>query len=323
MRTPRLHFLALPLAALMLGACPSGDDEKGDGDAKKEEKADAKKEEKADPQPEEGDAGAEEGGDEGKLPELDLSGPVPPETTAVFFAIDGALIPLACFDKDKGKLAGGKDCLKMVEKDAEVFLGSEYGRALDKVGDPKNALCEVSDKPTSLGTPAIDQGQTYEWATVPKSLATVAEQVKSDTKSDTAVQLSEDEKAKLTEAVNAAKPSAAKGELRCNQKADIDIDGDGKAERFFSVLVGHPKSPDRSLYSALFMAKGGDIGQLVMVESSKRDLDVITLQGAVDLDGDGKRELWVALTFDGGSGDRIVVLEGDKPKPLAKWTCGV
>jgi hypothetical protein len=316
MRTLRAPALFSALACLALGGCPS-DDKKGD---EKAEKKDEKKEEKK----EDGKLEPMEAADDGdaKLPELDLSGPVPPETNAVFFAVDGAMIPLACFDQKSGKLDAGKACLKMVEKDQEVLLSSEYGRALDKVGDPKNALCEVGDTPTSLGTPALDSGQTYEWATWPKSLGTKAEQTKSDTKSDTATALSDDEKAKLTEAVLAKKPGAEKGELRCNQKASLDIDGDGVPETFFSVLVAHPTSPDRSLFSGLYMAPGGDLGQLKLIEFSKRDLDVLTIRGAVDLQGDGNRELWVGLTFDGGSGDRIVVLDGDKATPLGKWTCG-
>jgi hypothetical protein len=315
MRPPAL--ISAISCCFLLAACPSDDGEK-----KAEKKEEKKAEKKADP-PAEDDGAAEGGGDEGKLPELDLSGPTPPETSAVFFSVDGALIPLACFDQGSRKIETGKKCRAMVTKGEEVLLASEDGgRALDTIGDPKNALCEVADKPSSFGTSALDQGQTYDWASWPKSLGTKAEQVSAESKSDRATALSDEEKQKLLEAILAKKASAEKGELRINQKAEMDIDGDGTKEVFFSVLMAHPTSPDRSLFSGLYMAPGGSLDGLQLVERSKRDLDVLTLRGGVDLDGDGKRELWVALTFDGGSGERIVRLDGDKATALGKWTCG-
>jgi hypothetical protein len=307
----RARILCL-LAVIALPACGGTDAEKSD------EKAPPTKAPDGPPTPEENPRVA----DDGPLPDLDLSGEAPPGVAGVFFSVDGAMIPLGCWDPAAKKLVGGKACITLAKKGDSVLLSSEHGRALDVVGDPRNALCEVEERPSSLGTPALDAGQAYEWAAVPKALGAKAEQVSSKTKSDEATQLADDERAALQKAALALAPGATDGELRCTQKAELDIDGDGTKERFFGVLVGHPTSPDRSLLSALFMAPGGDLGRLRAIETSKRDLDVFTIRGAVDLEGDGRRELWVTLTFDGGSGDRLVHLDGEKAEPLAKWTCG-
>ena len=43
-------------------------------------------------------------------PQFDLTGPKPPETAGVLYSVDGALVPLACFDKAKGSVHAGADC---------------------------------------------------------------------------------------------------------------------------------------------------------------------------------------------------------------------
>ncbi len=304
---PRLFACGLAVAApFLLTACPAKDE------PKKDEKAEQKAEPEPEPEP------------EPELPKIDLSGPVPPETSAVFFAIDGALIPLACYDKDKGKLMGGKDdCLALAEQGAEVYMASETGGELDKVAEPKNALCEVADEPTSLGTPSLNSGKAYTWGTVPKSLGRIAETVPSTAESNEAVVLSDEDKAKLQAAVIALEPKAEAGKdnLRATQRAELDVDGDGKKEKFTSVVVLHPSRSDQYLFSGLLMARGGDMGDQVLVEQTKK-FDMIKVRGGVDLDGDGTRELWLGLVSEGLSADKMVHLDGENFVSMGKWTCG-
>jgi len=300
---PRLTALCLP-AALLLAACPAKEE-------KKEEKAEQKPEPQPEPEP------------EVELPKLDLSGPLPPETNAVFFAVDGALIPLACFDKEKGTLVGGKDCLALVNEGDGVYMASETGAELDTVAEPKNALCEVADKPTSLGTPSLNSGKAYTWGTTPKSLGRIAEAIPSTAESNEAVVLSDEEKAHLVAAVVAleSKAEAGKDKLRATQRAELDVDGDGKKEKFTSVVVPHPERTDQYLFSGLLMARGGDMSDQVLVESTKR-FDMIKIRGGADLDGDGTRELWVGLVAEGLSADKMVHLDGENFVSMGKWTCG-
>ena len=303
-------LLALP-CSFLLTACPAGEATDGKAD---EGKADDGKADEPDDKPEEPPA-------DPPAPEIDLAGPVPPETSAVLFSVEGALIPLACFDQGKQKLLGGKDCLPLVKKGDEVFLGSDTGKVIEKITDPKNALCEVGDKPTSLGTPGLERGDSYSYGTFPKSLARVVEAATADNESDEATKLSDDETAKLNAAVLAKAKKAEKGTMRSTSKVEFDMDGDGTKETFFSIVVDHPTSTDQYLFSGLFMAKGGNLDQLVLLESTKKP-DILRARGAVDLDGDGAKELWLGLTFEGGSADRVARMKGDKLEYLAKWTCG-
>ncbi|MFO7563220.1 MAG: hypothetical protein R6X02_11300 [Enhygromyxa sp.] len=251
-------------------------------------------------------------------PQFDLSGPKPPETSTVVFAVDGALLPLACFDKDKGQLLPGKECGGLVAEGSEVYMESSFGnKALDKTGaGTKSSLCGDSG---AIPTPQLEAAAAYDWAVWPKSLAPEYEQIHPDTWSDRGARLDEAEAKAVQDAI--AKVRNVKGDFQPKQKATVDIDGDGKDELFVSAVLVNPSDPDTYLFSGLFMAPGGELGNLVLIDRSKKAADVIRLRGVVDLDGDGKRELWTGLTFDGGSGDRIVQIAGD-PKPIGGWTCG-
>jgi len=304
-RTPAIFTsLCLSSAALLASAC--GEEEK-----KEEPKPDKPELPK---RPDEAELAPEK--------VLDLSGPKAPEASTVFFAVDGALVPLACFDKDVGKLKGGTDCGKMVADGESVYVESEFTKALDVIGGPHNALCEVDDSPTSRSATSVAGGAAYDFAVWPKSAATLVRRAPADSLSERATQLASGEQEALVAAISKVKSSASKGELRLKQKVELDIDGDGKAEIFFSAVMAHPSSADRNLFTGVLMAPGGDLGALRLVEESKRDTDVVVLNGVVDLDGDGKHELWTGLSYDGGSGDRVVKIDGDKVEALSKWSCG-
>lgn len=251
-------------------------------------------------------------------PQFDLSGPKPPETNTVVFAVDGALLPLACFNKDKGQILPGKECAGMVAEASEVYMESSFGnKALEKTGaGTKASLCGDSG---AIPTPALDGGAAYDWAVWPKSLAPEFKQMHPDTWSDRGARLEEAEAKAIQDAI--AKVRNVKGEFQPKQKATVDIDGDGKDELFVSAILLNPADPDTYLFSGLFMAPGGDLANVVMIDRSKAGADVIRLRGVVDLDGDKKRELWTSITFDGGNGDRIVQVAAE-PKPIGGWTCG-
>jgi len=251
-------------------------------------------------------------------PRFDLSGPKPPETSTVLFAIDGALMPLACFDKDKGEIVAGVDCAKLVAEGSEVYMESSFGKkALEKTGaGTKMSMCGDDG---AIPMAALDKGEQYDWGVWPKSLGPDFVQVHPDTWSDRGARLEEAEAKAAQDAL--AKAGKTKGEFQSKQKATVDIDGDGKDELFVSAILANPRDPDTHHYSGLLMAKGGDLAQFEIVDTVTRGSDEIKLFGATDLDGDGTRELWTGLSFDGGAGERVLVL-GDEPKPLGKWSCG-
>ena len=251
-------------------------------------------------------------------PRFDLSGPKPPETASVLFGVDGALTALACFDKDAGEIKAGADCAKLVAEGSEVYMESSFGKkALEKTGaGTKMSMCGDEG---AIPTAALDKGEEYDWGVWPKSLGPDFAQVHPDTWSDRGARLEDAEAKAVQDALTAA--GKTKGEFQSKQKATLDIDGDGKDELFVSAIMANPNDADTHRFSGLFMAKGGDLGQIQLVDTVTRGADEIKILGAVDLDGDGTKELWTGLSFDGGAGERVIVL-GDKPKVLGKWSCG-
>lgn len=300
-----LHRSAVVLTCLALLA-PALSSCKGDPEpeAKKED------EKKAEPLPAP-DPGPVE-------PQFDLSGPKPPETSSVLFSVDGALLPLACFDKDKGAIASGPDCAKLAAEGSEVYMESSFGKkALDKTGaGTTNSTCGDEG---AIPTPGLASGADYDWAVWPKSLGTEFKQIDPDTWSDRGARLDEAQTAAVSGAI--AKVQPKQGEFQPRQNATVDVDGDGKDDLFISAILLNPSDPDTYLFSGLFMAPGGDLAGLQLIDQAKRGTDEIKLLGVVDLDGDGKRELWTGLTFEGGAGERVAQL-GDKPTSLGKWSCG-
>jgi hypothetical protein len=254
---------------------------------------------------------------------VDITGPVPPEISATFFILDGALVPLGCFDKAKNKLAAGKDCLALTPPGAEVYLKSAHSAQVDVIGAPKRALCEIGDgEPTSLTSPLVDSGAVFDWATSPKSAAQKVLSVSPDTWGN-APSASDEERAAVQAAAAAVDKQVGANKAEVHQAASIDLDGDGKDERVFSAYVVNPRDTARYLFSGIFVARGSDPTKLLLVEQTRTNSEVFKLRAAADLNGDGVHELWINAAFDEGGGDRMYQWKGDKFEPLGKWTCGM
>ncbi|MGB1698801.1 MAG: hypothetical protein ACPHRO_02525 [Nannocystaceae bacterium] len=255
-------------------------------------------------------------------PEVDLSGPTAPEVSTVFFSVEGAMIPMACFDHKSKKIKGGAVCSRLVSDGATVLLASESGQMLDTIDGKRNALCEVRDTPTSLSTPGLAAGNTYSYGVFPKSLGRSVSVVSSSSESDRATKTSDELRDRMFAAVQASNPRITKGQVRVSQRATHDIDGDGTPEEFLSVLVTRESNADKGLFSGLFQLAAEPKGAPILIEKGK-GLDVIRLRGSLDLDGDGVRELWLGLAYDGGNADRLYVRnKGGGYDPIGKWTCG-
>ena len=310
-RSP-LTPLTLSLA-LLLPACNQG------GDAKK---TDAKTDVKADVKaaPATGDVKHDPSTSLDKaVVAIDLAGPIPPEASAVFFTVDGALIPLACYLQDKKKLASGKDCLKAAKPGDEVYLKSNSVEKLDIIGAPKDALCEVGGggTPSSLSVPAVDAGASFDYAVAPKSLARQVTLLSEDSWGEKKPSLAAEEIAALTGL------AAVEGALTVRQVALQDIDGDAAADKLVSVFQINPKDSERFSFSGVFVQYASAPGSWVLVESNKNDTLSFTVRAALDLDGDRNHELWInSVSTDGGGGDRIYQVTRTGATGLGKWSCG-
>ena len=306
-----LRSLLVPCCtlALVLTAC-DGAAQKGD------DKKDGKVEAKADPN-------ETKRNDSTSLDKavtaLDLGGAVPPEASAVFYTVDGALIPIGCWDGHKKKLDGGKDCLHLTKAGEEVYLRSNNVEKLDKLGPPKSAMCQPGeDKPTSLSIPAVDAGETFDYAVYPKSMGKLINRVDAETWSEKGRVASDAEKTALRELAK------AEGELQINQSVTFDVDGDTKPDKLFSVYVVNPKDSEKLSYSGVLLQRGSDPSKWVPILESPAATEIYTVRAFIDLDGDRTQEVWVnAVLTDGGGGDRMLKLKDGGADPLAKWSCGI
>ncbi len=315
MSTRRL--VAVTCTVFALGLSPQGCKKKS---KKTEDKAEQKAEAK------------DEGGErpEGKsldtLEGPDLSGPVPPETSAVFYVVDGssALQPVGCFVKDGNKLAAGDDCLKVGKDGDPIYLKSATSAELDTLGKGKHPLCDVgaTGSPSALSAPKVDAGQNFDFATWPKSLGNKVLEISADTWSEDAHEVSDSDREALAAAIKGINAKATE-KVEIHQAAKLDFDGDGKDDEFFSAFIVDPRDTDKFLFSGLFVRRGSAPDKLALVEKDKTKQETFTLRAAPDLNGDGVHELWVNAAFNEGGGDRMYRVDGDGFKALGKWTCGM
>ncbi|MCH9686208.1 MAG: hypothetical protein K0V04_32545 [Deltaproteobacteria bacterium] len=306
---------ALGTLALLVPACKKDSDEaKGDD-----------KGAKADGGGKKGDGGeTKEAGDEGE-PTLQVAdgdegaeGPVPPETSAVFFHVEGALIPLACFDKDKGTVSGGTDCLKLVPEGADVRVSGGDQAFNKKSGERAEPRCMVgSGKKVALGADGLSGGAEFAFGAWPPSALKMVKVVSGDSTSPAETDIDEDILAKIKKKVPVS------GTLSAHQVAEVDVDGNDKKDVVYSVFVPHPKMAERYKWSGAFLARDGSLDDLILLGKSRSKKDVFEVMGLLDIDGTGNSELWMRQIFEEGSGDAVLKLEGNTASPLAKWSCGI
>lgn len=299
--------------AFLAGGCEKSSTD-GNKDAK-QAKADAKGDAKGD-----GGGAADDGEPTLKVAEgdADAAGPVPPETSMVFFQVEGALIPLACFDKDKGELQGGAACLSLVPAGADVRVSAGDQAFNKKVGDRATPTClSGSDNKDALSAENLTGGAEFTFGAWPPSTLKIVTLVSEDSTSPAATQIDDDTKAKLAAAV------PAKGPLTAQQVAEVDVDGNDKKDGVYSVFVPHKTMPGQYAWSGVFLAPDGNLDGLVLLTKSASGKDVFEVLGTLDIDGKGGRELWIRMVYAEGAGEAVFQLDGKGAKPLGKWSCGV
>ncbi len=305
-------LLAIGALALVCAGCDKGDDK---GKAKDDPKAKAGSKTPGDAKEAAGDEGEPTlqvaDGDEG------ADGPVPPETSMVFFQIEGGMIPLACFDKDKKTVASGTGCLDMVPPDGKVRVSGGDQAFTKKVAGRVEPRCMVgSGKKIALDAEGLSGGAEFTYGSWPPSALKILKPVSGDSTSPAETTLDDETKAKLGAKV------PAKGELTAHQVAEIDIDGNGKKDGIYSVFVPHKTMLEQYSWSGVFLARDGSLDDLILLEKSKSRKDVFEVMGVLDIDGAGTNELWIRMIYEEGAGDAIFQLEGDSAKRLGKWSCG-
>ncbi len=311
-------MVALTLPAALLAGCKGGESPSDDkADAKAAGKTEGKGGEKA--------AAAGGSGE----PTLQVAGedkvadaPLPPKGSLVWFAVDGSLLPLGCFSPEAGKIETGAACLGRVAAGQPVWVAAGQNHQVVKVTGPVEPLCMAgTGKKVALGAEGLESGGDYEFGVWPAGANRAIRMVSDDTTKPAALQLDAEQQSKLQAAVAAA--GGRKGEVRAHQVAEVDVNGSGAPDLFFSVFVPHPKTDERYLWTGAFLALDGDLSAPLFLGKARTSEDVLELRGVADVDGDGTAELWVRLVFAEGAGDRLYAVTGGKSRPLGAWSCGV
>ena len=161
----------------------------------------------------------------------------------------------------------------------------------------------------------------YKFAAFPPSTAKVVKPVDDASLEGTALMVDDDTKAKILDAMKKDRGSV-KGEVEMHQVAEIDVDGNPSKEMIYSAYIKHPSVIEQYLWSGIFMAKDGNIDDLVLMEKSKKGKEVFEVRAVLDLDGAGTNELWMRIQYADGGGDAVYTVSPDGAKRLGKWSCG-
>ena len=239
-----------------------------------------------------------------------------------------ALVPLACHGR--GALEGGQRCLAFTEEGGVLKL--EGGEQVVASGRTRPHCPGGLSRAMGLALPGPVSAGFAVWPA--KRLAAVTVPTGGKPWEPSAcqgwcsfrraghprVRVEATQMARLAAAARAAGLPTDTGPLEVLQAYTLDQDGDGKAERFFAVAALDPREEDYAFaFSALFME--GARGRPVLVR--REDSAAVVLRGAVDLDGDGRRELWLLLTptSGGGVGHEVVQVTQRRANLLGGYRC--
>ena len=114
---------------------------------------------------------------------------------------------------------------------------------------------------------------------------------------------------RLREAARRHGMASGSEKLQLVQQVTVDLDGDGVPEHLYSVAVSDEQTEEYDFsFSALFVVQGKKSPRLLL----RKDSHAVVVRGTVDLDRDGRRELWLLLSPTAGAGDSWVVLAWDR-----------
>lgn len=251
-------------------------------------------------------------------PAPEPSPPPAPTGRALLVATEYGLSPIACFlDQDK-KFAAGEACLALGPVGAEAWLLSGQTATITGRGA---ATCPGADAPEP--TLAIDaarealRGDALLPASARELLAYVPPTLPPDVDRAASRELRE----RVTTALTAAYPALGKlARVRVEQRALLDLDGDGEPEELVAASV--PGKDEDSALRVSALLHGPEDGALAPLRGRTDTGEHYTVIGALDLDGDGTRELYLNTYDDDGFS---LSVERRAPEGLVsegRWSCG-
>jgi hypothetical protein len=235
----------------------------------------------------------------------------------------GAAVPLACLYR--GELASGKRCLSLVPPGDPVVLNTAQQL---RVKGQSRAFCDEqeTDK-AALILDGIAPGASH--AVWPPSASDLVQPL--DTcrgwctfhrTGHPRVKVSQEQHHLLSQAVSALVRSAEEPRIEVVQLVSVDLDGKGESDTLFSVVVRDQQVKSYAFaFSGLFLVNGNQPNKVILL--LRKDSDAIVVRGTMDLDRDGRRELWLLLNPTEAIGITHMIqhqVDG-RPRIIGRYAC--
>ncbi len=248
--------------------------------------------------------------------------PAPPPTPtgrAILVASEFGLSPVACFLDHTKAFAAGEACLPLAPTGAEVWMMSSAAAA--KVTGRGTSECAGAPREATLAVDVPRDSLRGE-AVFPPALKDALQYTPASAPPDVDRAAPKELRERVAAALAAAFPDAGKLAPRIDQTAALDLDGDGAPEQLVAASVpGDSGDDDAPLRVAALLLAQGD-APLALLRGRASGRERYHVVGAVDLDADGRRELYLnTYDPDGFS----LSLERQTPEGLrteGRWSCG-
>lgn len=251
-----------------------------------------------------------------------------PGRAAVLFDVSGGsrLVPVACAGPDGSPVeGGGQRCLDLVPEGAEVGL---EGGGRVAIGRAVPVFCAgeeeaEADRAFELAA-ALPSGQppgaAPRWAIWPAGRARDVRAPEGAGASAGAPDL----EAVTRAAREAARSSGGDGgaTFRLTQVSTADLDGDGADETLFAgTFRAEGEEPSADRWSGLLARSGAAPATVVVLAGDPlEDHEVLAV---LDLEGDGRDEVFVLSSYYEGMGVALLGLSASGPRSLGGWFCGL
>ena len=242
--------------------------------------------------------------------------PAKPHGRVFLAASEAGLIPIACHEAHVPKFSTGDACLALVAVGSELRLESG---ALAKVTGTGPAPCGGGQALVVDTPPEALRGH----ATAPPDPGFV-ETVPPSNPAEAVASAPEGLLGRVAAVVATDYPALGDAKaLQLQQWSEIDLDGDGKPEGLASVMLpavgGEDDAPPA--FAGVYLVPSGEGGRPRKIKGEPGSGLQFMILGAVDLDADGRPELWLNSYDDDGFAWSIEQPGTAQLTELGRWRC--
>ena len=240
--------------------------------------------------------------------------PVTPHGRVFLAASEAGLTPIACHLAHVPKYSSGADCLALAPVGSELRL--ESGERVKVTGTGMGdcggtALVVAASSPDALRGHAVGPAD-----------ASFVEVVPPTTPAEAAASAPDGLLARVAEVALADHPALkdTKG-LQLLQLAQIDLDGDRQPEGLAAVMVPASEEDAPPAFAGLYLVPSAADARPRKLKGEPGSPLRYTVLGALDLDADGRPELWLNSYDDDGFAWSIEQVGTAALTELGRWRC--